>query len=65
MERHRPLVLPAAHDALIAKLIERAGFPAYQVGRFALAGARFGRHSPEIRSTTRRLVEVIEVNNGR
>src|SRR5438128_9207345 len=34
--------LPAAHDALTAKLIERAGFSAYQVGGFALAGARHG-----------------------
>lgn len=37
------LQLPAAHDALTAKLIERAGFPAYQVGGFALVGARYGR----------------------
>jgi methylisocitrate lyase len=34
--------LPAAHDALSAKLIEDAGFAAYQVGGFALEGARFG-----------------------
>jgi 2-methylisocitrate lyase-like PEP mutase family enzyme len=37
-----PLVLPAAHDALTARLISRAGFKAYQVGGFALAGARYG-----------------------
>ena len=37
-----PLLLPAAHDALTAKLIERAGFPAYQIGGFALNGARHG-----------------------
>jgi 2-methylisocitrate lyase-like PEP mutase family enzyme len=36
-----PLVLPAAHDALTARLIARAGFRAYQVGGFALAGARY------------------------
>lgn len=36
-----PLVLPAAHDALTARLIARAGFKAYQVGGFALAGARY------------------------
>lgn len=34
--------LPAAYDALTAKLIERAGFSAYQIGGFALAGARHG-----------------------
>lgn len=36
-----PLILPAAHDALAARLITRAGFRAYQVGGFALAGARY------------------------
>src|SRR5689334_25226681 len=41
LDRHKLLQLPAAHDALTAKLIERAGFVAYQVGGFALDGARF------------------------
>ncbi len=42
LRRHAPLVLPSAPDALVAKLIELAGFPAYQIGGFALDGARFG-----------------------
>ena len=42
LKRDSPLQLPAAHDALTAKLIERAGFSAYQVGGFALTGARHG-----------------------
>jgi len=42
LDRHRPLQLPAAHDALTARLIERAGFPAFQIGGFALVGARHG-----------------------
>jgi 2-methylisocitrate lyase-like PEP mutase family enzyme len=33
--------LPVAHDALTAKLIELAGFPAYQVGGFALEGSLY------------------------
>jgi 2-methylisocitrate lyase-like PEP mutase family enzyme len=37
-----PLVLPAAHDALTARLVERAGFKAYQVGGFALDGTYYG-----------------------
>jgi 2-methylisocitrate lyase-like PEP mutase family enzyme len=37
----RPLQLPAAHDALTARLIARAGFRGYQVGGFALAGTRY------------------------
>jgi 2-methylisocitrate lyase-like PEP mutase family enzyme len=36
----RPLLLPCAHDALSARLIERAGFCAYSVGGYALVGAR-------------------------
>src|SRR5437588_7300398 len=43
LTRDAPLVLPAAHDALTARLIERAGFPAYQVGGFALVGSRYAR----------------------
>ena len=42
LKQHAPLLLPAACDALTAKLIEQAGFPAYQIGGFALDGARFG-----------------------
>ena len=42
LEREKFLQLPAAHDALTAKLIERAGFPAYQIGGFALVGTRYG-----------------------
>jgi 2-methylisocitrate lyase-like PEP mutase family enzyme len=39
LERERPLILPVAHDALTARLISRAGFTAYQIGGFALAGS--------------------------
>ena len=38
----KPLVLPGAHDALSAKLIEQAGFKGLFVGGFALIGARYG-----------------------
>ena len=41
LDEGKPLLLPAAHDALTARLIARAGFRAYQVGGFALAGARY------------------------
>jgi 2-methylisocitrate lyase-like PEP mutase family enzyme len=36
----KPLLLPLAHDALSARLIERAGFSAYAIGGFPLVGAR-------------------------
>jgi 2-methylisocitrate lyase-like PEP mutase family enzyme len=42
LKRNAPLLLPSASDALTAKLIEQAGFPAYQIGGFALDGMRFG-----------------------
>src|SRR5216684_3884269 len=42
LKKYSPLLLPAACDALTAKLIEQAGFLAYQVGGFALDGMRFG-----------------------
>jgi len=40
LEREQPLLLPCAHDALSARLIERAGFAAYSIGGFPLVGAR-------------------------
>ena len=38
----RPLVLPGAHDALSALLIEQAGFEAFFIGGFPVAGVRHG-----------------------
>ncbi|HEX3385445.1 MAG TPA: isocitrate lyase/phosphoenolpyruvate mutase family protein, partial [Mucilaginibacter sp.] len=35
----KPVLLPVAHDALTARLIELAGFDAYQIGGYALSGA--------------------------
>lgn len=42
VEQSRPLVLPGAHDALSARLIELAGFKAYFIGGFPVAGVRHG-----------------------
>ncbi|MDX8528952.1 isocitrate lyase/PEP mutase family protein [Mesorhizobium sp. MSK_1335] len=42
LDGHSPLILPSAPDALTARLIERAGFPAYQIGGFALAAHMHG-----------------------
>ncbi len=38
----RPLVLPGAHDALSAMLIQQAGFKAYFIGGFPVVGVRYG-----------------------
>lgn len=37
-----PLILPGAHDALAARLIQRAGFEGCFIGGFGAVGARFG-----------------------
>jgi len=37
-----PLVLPGAHDALAARLIQRAGFEGFFIGGFGVVGARYG-----------------------
>lgn len=42
LNRETPLLLPLAHDALAARLIERAGFSAYAIGGFPLVGSRYG-----------------------
>lgn len=36
-----PLLLPSAHDALTALILQRAGFKAYQCGGYSIVGARF------------------------
>jgi 2-methylisocitrate lyase-like PEP mutase family enzyme len=42
LKQYKTLLLPSACDALTAKLIQQAGFPAYQIGGFAMDGMRFG-----------------------
>ena len=42
LKKEKPLLLPVAHDALTAKIIEQAGFNAFQIGGFAVAGSRHG-----------------------
>ncbi len=41
LRENSPLLLPVAHDALTARIIELTGYPAYQIGGFALVGSRF------------------------
>jgi 2,3-dimethylmalate lyase len=42
LKRESPLLLPVAHDALSARLIERAGFTAASIGGFGVIGCRWG-----------------------
>jgi 2-methylisocitrate lyase-like PEP mutase family enzyme len=57
LARNAPLLLPGAHDALSARLIERAGFAAYCIGGYALVGSRYAL--PDIG-----LVAFGEMSNG-
>ena len=42
LHKESPLLLPVAHDALTARIIEQAGFTAVQIGGFAVEGSRHG-----------------------
>ena len=42
LKRETPLLLPVAHDALSARMIERAGFSAISIGGFGIVGCRLG-----------------------
>jgi len=42
LAKEKPLVLPGAHDALSARLIQQAGFHGFFIGGFQTAGARHG-----------------------
>jgi 2-methylisocitrate lyase-like PEP mutase family enzyme len=76
LSRNRPLVLPGAHDAFSARLIEAAGFSAYFIGGFPLIGARyalpdvgltsFGEMSQAIRETMlgSRLPVLVDIDDG-
>jgi 2-methylisocitrate lyase-like PEP mutase family enzyme len=76
LKDHKPLLLPCAHDALTARLIERAGFSAYAIGGYALVGARyaipdiglagFGEISAGVRDTiaASSLPVLVDTDNG-
>jgi 2-methylisocitrate lyase-like PEP mutase family enzyme len=42
LTEEKPLVTPVAHDALTARLIERAGFKAFAIGGSSMLAARYG-----------------------
>ncbi len=42
LKQETPLLLPVAHDALTAAIIQQAGFKAVQIAGFAVEGARHG-----------------------
>jgi 2-methylisocitrate lyase-like PEP mutase family enzyme len=64
LKREKFLQLPAAHDALAVKLIERAGFKAYQVGGFALDGACYGVPDIDLNRLGEKSAAVREIINA-
>jgi 2-methylisocitrate lyase-like PEP mutase family enzyme len=42
LKQYTPLVTPSAYDALTARLVEQAGFPAIAIGGSAMLAAQFG-----------------------
>jgi methylisocitrate lyase len=64
LKREKFLQLPAAHDALTARLIQRAGFPAYQVGGFALVGSRYGQPDVDLQHFGEKSRAVHEIIQG-
>ena len=64
LARERPLLLPAAHDALCARLIEQAGFTAYQIGGFALVGSRYGQPDIDLIHLGERRAAVRDIMTG-
>ena len=43
LQRRQAVVVPGCHDALSAKIVERAGFEAVQISGFGLAGSLLGK----------------------
>jgi len=60
LDEHAPLLLPAAHDALTARLIERAGFNAYQIGGYALAAARYAHPDIDMEHFGEKYIAAVE-----
>jgi len=56
-----PLLLPAAHDALAARIIERAGFTAYQVGGYALSASRYAHPDIDLEQFGEKRIAVSEI----
>ncbi len=62
-----PLVSPLAHDALSARLIEQAGFPAFNIGGSSLLAARYALPDlgiaglGEMAEAMRTVVEAVEI----
>ncbi|HEY7483800.1 MAG TPA: oxaloacetate decarboxylase [Streptosporangiaceae bacterium] len=67
LSRQRPVLAPGAYDALSARLVEAAGFPAVYMTGFGVAGSLLGRPDvglvtmTEMVDTARRIVSAVGV----
>lgn len=60
MKTERSILMPVAHDALTAKIIERTGFKAFSLGGFSAAASRLGLPDLGLLSFTEMLQAVKE-----
>lgn len=67
LNERQALVVPGAHDAISAKLVEKTGFKAVQVSGFGLAGSLLGLPDmaflsfEEMRNFTRNIVDAVSI----
>ena len=67
LNEKKALVVPGAHDAISAKLVEKVGFEAVQVSGFGLAGSILGLPDmaflafDEMRNATRNIVDAVTI----
>lgn len=64
MNTEKSILLPVAHDALTAKIIESAGFKAFSLGGFGIAASRFGFPDIGLLSFTEMLEAVDQIGNA-
>jgi 2,3-dimethylmalate lyase len=42
LKDNKSILIPAAHDAITAKIVQKIGFPAMSIGGFGISGSRYG-----------------------
>lgn len=64
MKTEKSILMPVAHDALTAKIIERVGFKAFSLGGFGIAASRLGAPDLGLLSFTEMVQAVREMANA-
>lgn len=64
LRTEKSILLPVAHDALTARIIEKVGFKAFALGGFGIAASRFGIPDLGLLSFSEMLQSVREISNS-